>query len=98
MDEPTCRALLALHDGAAETALPARFRYDRRLLAVLCGTLFLHLARQTGHGGGTEAIGAAPALGEVYQRLRAGALDLGSADGRWQMGLALVKESVGLAR
>ena len=97
MDEPTCRALLALHDGVEETALPARFRYDRRLVAVLCGTLFLHLARQSGRGGSTEAIEAVPALGEVYQRLRAGALDLGSDEGRWQLGLALVKESVGLA-
>jgi aminoglycoside phosphotransferase len=98
MDEATCRALLALHDGEEETALPARFRYDRRLVAVLCGTLFLHLARQSGRGGSSEAIEAAPALGEVYQRLRDGALDLGSAEGRWQLGLALVKESVGMAR
>lgn len=96
MDEPACRALLALYDGADETSLPARFRYDRRLVAVLCGTLFLHLARRSGSGGGSEPIEAVPALGEVYQRLRAGVLDLGSGEGRWQLGLALVKESVGL--
>jgi aminoglycoside phosphotransferase (APT) family kinase protein len=98
MDEQTCQRLLAAHDDAPASALPARFRYSRRLVAALCGAMFLHLARQAGHPGatGSETIEATPSLGEFYQQLRAGSLSLAGGDGRWWGGLALVKESAGL--
>jgi hypothetical protein len=95
MDDATCQKLLAAHDGEPVAALPARFAFNRRLVAVLCGTLFLHLARVGGHGGatGAETLDAAPSLVDVYERMRAGALSPATADGRWWFGLALVKES-----
>ena len=94
MDDASCRQLLAAHDGAAASHLPARFSYDRRLVAVLCGTMFLQLARQAGHSGATtETFDTAPSLVEVYQRMRAGVSSVATSEGRWQFGLALLKDS-----
>ena len=95
MDDATCQRLLAAHDGAPVNALPPRFVYDRRLVAVLCGAMFLHLARIGGHAGadGTETLETTASLGEFYQRMRAGAVNIASPDGQWAFGLALVKES-----
>jgi aminoglycoside phosphotransferase (APT) family kinase protein len=98
--EPTCRRLLAAYDGApAEVAvatpspLPPGFRYNQRLAAALCGTMFLNLARRAGHPGATgqETLETTQPLFEVYQRARAGALGLGSAEGQWAFGLALIQ-------
>jgi aminoglycoside phosphotransferase (APT) family kinase protein len=98
MDEPSCQKLLAAYGDGPVSELPAPFRYRRRLVAALCGTIFLRLARQSGHTGatGSEALEATPSLGEFYQQLRSGALSLASGDGRWWGGLALVKESTAL--
>ena len=72
--------------------------YHQRLVAVLCGSAFLHLARQGGHAGasGGEALERTPALAEFYQQLRSGALSLASAEGQWWFGLALFKASASL--
>jgi len=93
MDDPTCLRLIAAHDADAVTELPARFVYDRRLVAVLCGTLFLHLAHHGGHAGasGDETLDATPSLADVYQRMRAGELNPGTSAGQWALGLALLK-------
>jgi aminoglycoside phosphotransferase len=88
MDEPTCRALLAAHDGAPVAALPLRFGYLRRLVGVLCGVIFLHLARTGGHAG--DASAAATPLAELYQQMRTGSLNVASAGGQFRFGLALV--------
>ncbi len=90
LDEGACLKLLAAHDGEPVSALPARFTYDRRLVATACGAIFLELARATGHPGDTSE--AARSLAEVYQAMRTGAVDLTGPDGRWQLGLALIKE------
>lgn len=94
MDDATCEKLLAAHDGEPVARLPARFAYDRRLVAALCGTMFLRLARERGHGGGTgnETVNSTPSLSDVYQRLRSGSLNLAAAESQWLFGLALVKE------
>ena len=96
MDEKTCAKLLAAHDGEPVSALPARFSYDRRLAAVFCGAMFMHLAHQRGHAGATgeETLESTPALGEFYKRLMSGALSIASPEGQWWFGLALVKEVV----
>jgi len=96
MDEGTCRQLIAAHDDAPVTALPAGFIACRRVAAVLCGTMFLKLARQGGYtaSGGDQSLEETMSLGDIYQRLRSGALNLASAEGQWLFGLALVKESV----
>ena len=96
MDEETCGKLLAAHDGESVSRLPDRFTYDRRFAAVLCGALFLHLARQRGHAGATgdETIESTPWLGDFYKRLMSGALRIDSAEGQWWFGLALLKEGV----
>ena len=98
MDDETCKALLAAHDGAAPATLPARFAYDRRFVAALCGTMFLHLARLAGHGGagGEETLASTPSLAEIHAAMRTGALSVATADGRWRFGLALLKESASL--
>lgn len=97
MDEGTCQRLLTAYDGEPVSSLPARFAYNRRLVAALCGAMFLHLARQSGHAGATggETLDATPALGDFYQRMLSGALSLATGEGQWCFGLALVKESVG---
>jgi len=98
MDEATCRRLLASYDDEPVTELPVRFVYSRRLVAVLCGTVILDVARQSGHGGagGAETLGSTPSLGDCYQRMREGSLDLGTVAGQWLFGLALIKESFSL--
>ncbi|MEZ0369977.1 MAG: phosphotransferase [Candidatus Sericytochromatia bacterium] len=98
MDQESCLKLLAAYEGEPVSALSARFSFSRRLVAILCGTGFLHLARHSGHAGAAgETLDTAPALADVYQGLRAGSLNIASAEGQWTFGLALVKEGVRLA-
>ena len=98
MDDTTCARLVAAHDDAAITELPAGFLYLRRVAAIMCGVMFLQLARQAGHTGaaGGETLDATPGLDVFYQRMRAGELNPATADGRWAFGLALVKTSYSL--
>lgn len=91
MDEATCLRLLAAYDGQGSPALPARFGYDRRLVAVLCGATFLGFARLGGHAGGDGELASTPGLDEVYQRMRSGSLSPATPEGQWWFGLALVK-------
>jgi Ser/Thr protein kinase RdoA (MazF antagonist) len=96
MDKSTCRSLFSAYEGTPISGLPAALAYHRRLAAALCGAAFLHLARQSGHGGasGGETLAATLPLAEFYQRLSSGALSIASAEGQWEFGLALVKESL----
>lgn len=98
MDEECCRKLLAAYDGAPVTSLPPRFMYDRRVVAVLCGAVFLHLARQSGHPGadGTESLDTTPSLLDFYKQLWSGSRTVASADGQWGFGMALMKTSLAL--
>jgi aminoglycoside phosphotransferase (APT) family kinase protein len=98
MDEGTCQRLLATYDGEPVSSLPARFVYSRRVVAVLCGAAFLHLANQSGYAGatGSETLDSTPSLGDFYQRMRAGALSLATGEGQWWFGLALVRDSFAL--
>jgi len=95
MDDETCQRLLAAHDGEPVTTLPARFAFNRRLVAALCGTLFLRLAHHGGHAGATgeDTFDRAPSLGEIYPRFRSGALSPATPEGQWSFGLALMKAS-----
>ncbi|GAC1659047.1 MAG: hypothetical protein NVS4B3_26890 [Gemmatimonadaceae bacterium] len=105
MNGPTCRRLLRAYEQGPDTspkdeaALPKRFLYDRRLIAVLCGVNFLQFGFQSGYTAGAEAAGSespesGAALREVHQRMRAGTLSFATGEGRWAFGLALVRESV----
>jgi aminoglycoside phosphotransferase (APT) family kinase protein len=96
MDEASCLTLLAAHDGEPVSTVPAGFDFNRRVMAALCGTTFLRLARDNGHGGARvgETLESATSLGEFYQRMRAGDVSLATAEGQWSYGLALVKESL----
>jgi len=96
MNEATCLTLLSAYDGAPATALPDRFTYSRRVAAALAGTMQLFLARQMKHPGatGAETLASTPSLGEFYQRMRTGELKVGTPDGQWAFGLALLKESL----
>lgn len=96
MDEATCLGLLAAYEGAPPASLPARFVYIRRLVAALAGTMSLYLARQLKHAGatGAETPETTVSLVEFYQQLRGGTIKLGTADGQWAFGLALLKESL----
>lgn len=98
MDDDDARRLLAAHDDAVVTTLPARFCYDRRVAAVLCGTMFLHLARQSGRPSpaGDDTLDSVLSLGELYRGMRAGSVDPSTGEGQWAFGLALLKESVAL--
>jgi aminoglycoside phosphotransferase (APT) family kinase protein len=92
-DDATCARLLAAHDGAPEAPLPEAFGAQRRLVGVLCGTLFLHLARMSGHAG-AATVDAPPSLADVHAQMRTRALTVATADGKWAMGLALVREGI----
>jgi thiamine kinase-like enzyme len=95
MDDETSALLVASYDQAPVAALlPARFIYLRRMVAALCGSLFLHLAHRGGHAGGHETFDLAPTLGDVRERMRSGAINARTADGQWQLGQALLKTSV----
>ncbi len=96
MDDATSAQLLAAHDDAPVAALPPRFAYDRRLIAAMCGAIFVDLARRQGHRGGTATLDETLGLGDVHQRMRERALDVRSADGQWLFGLALAKASLAL--
>jgi thiamine kinase-like enzyme len=96
MDDETCRQLLAAHDGEPVAVLPPGFIHTRRLVAALGGAMFLGLARRNGHAGatGSETVASALSLGDFYERMRAGALSVGTAEGQWWFGLALIKASL----
>ena len=99
MDDATSAKLIAAHDQAPVAAqLPARFIYLRRMVAALCGSLFLHVARAGGHAGarGHETFDLAPTLGDVHGGMRAGAISARTPDGQWQFGQALLKMSAQL--
>lgn len=91
MDDATCLALLSAHAGTPVTELPARFLYDRKFVAAMCGTGFLYAAKAAGHPGDptTERI----ALGDIFIMLRDGKLDLGRLDGRWMFAMGLLDEA-----
>ena len=57
-----------------------------------------HLTKFGGHAGaaGDETLDATASLGDLYARMRTGAFNVGSPDGQWASGLALIKESVAL--
>jgi aminoglycoside phosphotransferase (APT) family kinase protein len=96
MDEPTSLAMLSAHDGTRITELPARFIYNRRLAGMMCGALGVDMALRRGHPGASAAttIESTMALGDFYQAMRSGRLNLATPDGQWAFGLALVKESL----
>ena len=98
MDDATCQRLLAAHDGAPVDALPARFVYNRRLIAVMCGAASLYVSRTKGHAGATgqETLESTLPLDEFYQRMRSGSLSIATPEGQWGFGLALVKASTSL--
>jgi hypothetical protein len=97
MDEGTCQKLLAAYDGAPVSRLPAGFAYNRRVVAALCGSAFLLMARLGGYVGATgEKLDSTHSLGEFYQRMQSGALSIGTKEGKWAFGLALMKESFSL--
>ena len=96
MDEPTCLRLLSAYEDGPVDRLPGAFPYFRRLAPLLVGTTFLGLARDTGSPGAAEdeTPDSTPSLGEVYQRMRSGEVDIASAEGKLRFGLALVKEAM----
>lgn len=98
MDEPSCRSLLSAYEARALSSLPERFAYNRRLVAAMCGAVFLHLAQHAGHPGASddETLEATLSLGDLYQQFRSGALSIATAAGKWRFGLALLKESLQL--
>lgn len=91
LDAAAAAALLAAYDDAPPAALPAGFVHARRLVAVVCASLFLQLARQAGHPGGDAPADRAPTLPDVYGLIGIGALAPGSADGAWAFAQALIR-------
>ncbi|MDC3954779.1 phosphotransferase [Polyangium jinanense] len=98
MDGGTCLRLLSAYEGKPIAELPKRFLYMRRLAAALAGAMQLFLACQMNHAGatGAETPESTLSLGEFYQRMMTGALKLGTAEGQWAFGLALLKECLAL--
>jgi aminoglycoside phosphotransferase (APT) family kinase protein len=98
LDDATSLRLLSTHNNAPVTALPRRFAYNRRLVAVLVGVMFVHIARQSGHAGadGTERLESTPSLADFYQKMRTGAVSIGTPEGRWQYGMSMLKHSMSL--
>lgn len=94
MDDAACKQLIAAHDGKPCNELPARFVYDQQLVAVLCGVYMLRSARQAGHAGADAELSSTLSLEELYQKLRAGSVNVATAEGQWAFGLALVKASL----
>jgi hypothetical protein len=97
MDADACARLHAAYAGDEAAEILPRFGYFRRLVAMMVGTGFLTFARATGHPGAAPdtLLDSTASLGDFYQRLRSGEIDLGTPDGRFAFGLALVKASLG---
>jgi hypothetical protein len=56
--------------------------------------MLLSFARQAGHTGADDvALEHAPMLGEFYQRMRTGQVSPATPAGKWEFGLALLKET-----
>jgi aminoglycoside phosphotransferase (APT) family kinase protein len=98
LNEGECLKLLEAHGAEAVFALPARFCHDRRLVAIMCGTMFLGLAGKAGHPGaaGDESLETTPTFVQVIQETRSGKTNMASPEGKWRFGLALVKTGAGL--
>lgn len=98
MDGKTARGLLSAYAERPIDALPDGFQYHRRLAATMAGAFGLYLARKLNHPGasGTETVENTLSLVEFYQQLRGGTLKLGTPDGQWAFGLALIKEGLEL--
>ncbi|HYO67767.1 MAG TPA: phosphotransferase [Archangium sp.] len=96
LDESDSLRMLSAYEGRPCTGLPRGFRYHRGLAAAFAGAYQLYLARQMNHAGatGAETLDSTPSLGESYQRMMTGALKMGTAEGQWEFGLALLKESL----
>lgn len=94
MDPAGCRVLLGAYEGAAVDRIPPRFEYNRRLMAMLFAANCLAAARQGGHPGATgeETLTVTMPLGDFYQRLRAGSVNIATAAGQWLFGLAMIRE------
>ncbi|HEY1547817.1 MAG TPA: phosphotransferase [Kofleriaceae bacterium] len=94
-DDASCLALLDAY-GEHVTALPERFAYSRRLVAAMCGAIFMHLARTGGYAGATadDTLERSDGLADVYAKLRAGELDAATPVGQWRLGLALIKNGM----
>jgi hypothetical protein len=81
LDDEAVAALCRAH---GDVAVDDRFVYEKRLVAALCGALFITLAKQTFEDPGLS-------MAECHQQMRAGTLSLATPEGRWAFGLALVK-------
>ena len=91
MDDAAASTLIAAYDGAPAIELPEGFLYARRLVAALCATIFLRIAREAGHAGADIPIERTPTLGDVHGLIGIRALSPGTADGAWAFALALVR-------
>lgn len=84
LSDDACRALCAAH---GDVAFDDRFVYERRIVAALCGAMFLSLAKQAFDDPGLS-------LAECHQQMRAGTFSLATPQGRWDFGLALVRAAM----
>jgi hypothetical protein len=80
------RPLFEAYDGSEPSA---RYFYNKRLVAALCGAMFLRLAKQAGHPGGDSHL----SIAEFYAKLGAGEVSLAKPEGKWLYGLALIDVS-----
>lgn len=95
MDEQSCLQLLEAYDGSSLSTIPARFAYDRRVVAALCGAMFLAMSagEESQAVTGAETLEGMPTLAEFYQRMRAGKVSPATRDGQWQFAMAMLRES-----
>jgi hypothetical protein len=88
----TLDACLPAHLRRPETRVVERIvQPGRRLAGVLYGAGF-SVADASSSGG--ETLETTPSLGEFYQKMRSGEVNLAAAEGRRAFGLSLIKEAV----
>ncbi|HEX3345832.1 MAG TPA: phosphotransferase, partial [Polyangiaceae bacterium] len=94
LPDETALDLVALHDGApVDDASRATFCALRQLAGLLCGLTFLTLVEDLTVRP-APALADAPTLGDCYQAMRSGELDMQTPRGRASLGLALLVESL----
>lgn len=92
MDDAECLQLLSAYEGTTMDLLPTGFDWNRRLVATLAGSIFLRLARESGHSGDSQQ--ERTSLQAFYGDLQSGRVTIAEPTGQWRFGIGLLSSAL----